>query len=356
METIYFVALTPGMEQVAQREMRKLGMSFPIEVVSFEKGAEAVKTNPEADVFISRGLMVDLLKEHTEKPVVGLTMTIGEMLESVQRLVNNGAKKIGVVAHEGFLEMGNSDFQVGDVLVYVRPWSSLGEIPKILEQLKMVGIEAIAGDKGGSTAAQEKGYVVNVLDSGDLAIRQAILEAGKIAQAQARERNKEKKRREEFDLILEALYSNLEEAASFVEELSASSEELAATSQESNQIAKTTASEVDSVTKILDVIRRVAKQTNLLGLNAAIEAARAGEQGRGFMVVADEVRKLAVESENSAKDIEKMLLTFRHSVLRVQQNVEQSNVITGEQAQATQVLAQRLDHLMSVGGRLRDIT
>ncbi|UCO96286.1 methyl-accepting chemotaxis protein [Metapseudomonas lalkuanensis] len=79
----------------------------------------------------------------------------------------------------------------------------------------------------------------------------------------------------------------------------------------STQMVADLAGQAQGIATVLDVIRSIAEQTNLLALNAAIEAARAGEQGRGFAVVADEVRALAHRTQESTREIEQMIAAIQ---------------------------------------------
>lgn len=116
--------------------------------------------------------------------------------------------------------------------------------------------------------------------------------------------------------------SSLEQTASAIEEINSSMQNV---SEQTNEASK----QAEDIKNIVNIIKDIADQTNLLALNAAIEAARAGEHGRGFAVVADEVRKLAERTTKSLSEIEANVNVLVQSISEMAESIhEQTDGVT----------------------------
>ena len=103
--------------------------------------------------------------------------------------------------------------------------------------------------------------------------------------------------------------------------------------------------ESDKIGSVMDVIKAVAEQTNLLALNAAIEAARAGEAGRGFAVVADEVRGLAQRTQKSTEEIESLVAGLQNGTQQVAMVMNNSRVLTDSSVALTRKAGASLENI-----------
>jgi heme-based aerotactic transducer len=136
-------------------------------------------------------------------------------------------------------------------------------------------------------------------------------------------------------------------------EFATNAAELAEANQQSASLAQALQGQMEVIEDINSIVRSVAEQSNLLGLNAAIEAARAGSHGRGFSVVADEIRKLAQNSKSSAAKISEKLRTLGEAVAGILIQSESVAAISEEQAASAQEMAASVEQLQSLTDGLR---
>ncbi|MCL6604639.1 MAG: hypothetical protein K6T94_17385 [Paenibacillus sp.] len=153
------------------------------------------------------------------------------------------------------------------------------------------------------------------------------------------------KNQETLSSAANALATTSEEINTTSEEIAETASELANTISDLKILGQKVVQELHKTDEILDFIKKVADNSNLLGLNAAIEAARAAEHGRGFGVVAQEIRKMSVSSASSAKEIEEILLKIKNNITLIDQTLYECLSQSERQAAATEEISATMNQL-----------
>ncbi|MGE5371387.1 MAG: methyl-accepting chemotaxis protein [Solirubrobacterales bacterium] len=150
----------------------------------------------------------------------------------------------------------------------------------------------------------------------------------------------------------ELLAQTIQQIGETIIHVAESAESIANQSASLSDSAQEATKHLGETEEVLRLIKMVAQQTKLLGLNAAIEAARAGEMGKGFAVVADEVRKLAENTTLSVERIGPILTNIAKSMTLIMKGVVEAGEMTGGQAAATQQINASIVSLEQMAGSL----
>jgi len=159
---------------------------------------------------------------------------------------------------------------------------------------------------------------------------------------------------EMLNKICGEMHDTIRTAVASITNLASSAQQLAASATELASNAGGIEDEIKKMDEIMDLIKDIASQTHLLGLNAAIEAARAGDLGRGFNVVAEEIRKLASRTQTSAKDVSEKLYSIKGKINAVLENILQVSSVAEEQSATTQELNGSMQKIEPVAEQLNE--
>lgn len=161
---------------------------------------------------------------------------------------------------------------------------------------------------------------------------------------------------EKVHTIAGTLAESSDDFTASMDTLATGANELSALCNDLGNLSKELAATIKQTDDIVDFIKNISNQTNLLGLNAAIEAARVGEAGRGFGVVAEEIRKLATVSAESVKNINSSLKKTQDSIEIMNKKVANIDNTVQSQENSIQKMAKASQELASMAGELSNVS
>lgn len=159
----------------------------------------------------------------------------------------------------------------------------------------------------------------------------------------------------DIDSHAEAFVSSFNEISNIVDSVASGIQDVAKSSNDIlNEINKTN-EDMKKTNEIIDFVRNISKQTNLLGLNAAIESARAGEMGKGFSVVSNEIRNLSSSTSQSINEITTVLNNLRLSVENITGKVYENNQLFEKQAANIEEINSSISELNNTAQNIKEI-
>ncbi len=210
-----------------------------------------------------------------------------------------------------------------------------------------------------STASERTVERASNIRDGSSSQRQSVMEAAEAAEQMTRNIEKIADDTRSAEQLASDAGSMASAGEQTVRSVTEGMHRIAENVAQSSSIIETLGSRSQEITGIVQVIKDIADQTNLLALNAAIEAARAGEQGRGFAVVADEVRKLAERSAGATTEISKVIGSIQSDTTRAVDAMQNGSLIAREGveqvARAGESMVAILHSTERIGSLTRDI-
>lgn len=308
MHLIVMVSPTRLLAEAFQKIAIKMNVDIKCVVASNMNELEAiVEKYKGAEVFISRGGLAESLRDDYFKVVISINIST----QNILRTISIAAAKHTNLAvaiynkHSGTRQR----FELADrnILWEVYQSEAVGEL---LKTFKVSGVTAVIGSKSAVKESEKFGLDGYLIETDDVAIKATIQEACAVLEINQIRNEKQNEWQKQVEHAIEALYQTISAVNIETERLYASSEEITALNHESHSMLQSLENNLYEVSEIIQVVKRISRQTNLIGINASIEAARAGTLGNGFAVVAEEVSKLANESSRSSYKIEDKVTQF----------------------------------------------